>query len=151
MCVCLYVLWEDVGLITIISVVAFNKILSVSVSQILSQNSLSICLFMSWAHSRIELHDSMVLLPLGLDHVTSSSQICMCKGDICYSDWLQVSLDLCFALWFEIVAILIWVFEWLRSAAKGKGEKKDIPIWMQNSKEEQGEIRKPSSVISAKE
>ena len=32
---------------------------------------------------------------------------------------------------------------------KGKGEK-DIPIWMQSSKEQQGEIRKPSSVINAK-
>ena len=32
--------------------------------------------------------------------------------------------------------------------AKEKGE--DIPIWMQSSKEQQGEIRKPSSVISGK-
>ena len=32
---------------------------------------------------------------------------------------------------------------------KGKKEK-DVPIWMQSSKEYQGEIRKPSSVISAK-
>ena len=37
-----------------------------------------------------------------------------------------------------------------RREAKGKGERKDTPIWMQSSKEEQGEIRKPSSVISAK-
>ena len=34
---------------------------------------------------------------------------------------------------------------------KGKGEKrKDIPIRMQNSKEQQREIRKPSSAINAK-
>ena len=32
--------------------------------------------------------------------------------------------------------------------AKGKGEKESI--WMQSSKEQQGEIRKASSVISAK-
>ena len=31
---------------------------------------------------------------------------------------------------------------------KAKEKRKDIPIWMQSSKEEQGEIRKPSSVIS---
>ena len=34
--------------------------------------------------------------------------------------------------------------------AKGKGERKDIPIWMQSSKEYQGKIRKPSSVINVK-
>ena len=28
---------------------------------------------------------------------------------------------------------------------KSKGEKEDIPVWMQNSKEQQGDIRKPSS------
>ena len=33
---------------------------------------------------------------------------------------------------------------------KVKEKRKDIPIWMQSSKEEQGEIRKPSSVINAK-
>jgi len=38
-----------------------------------------------------------------------------------------------------------------RRDAKGKGEKeKDVPIWMQSSKEEQEEMRKPSSVINAK-
>ena len=37
-----------------------------------------------------------------------------------------------------------------RREAKGKGERKDTPIPMQGSKEGQGEIRKPSSVISAK-
>ena len=37
-----------------------------------------------------------------------------------------------------------------RREAKGKGERKDTPIWMQSSKEEQGEPRDPSSVISAK-
>ena len=37
-----------------------------------------------------------------------------------------------------------------RREAKGKGEKKGIPMWMQSSKEQQGEIRKPSSVINAK-
>jgi len=34
---------------------------------------------------------------------------------------------------------------------KTKEKRKDIPIWMKSSKEEQGEIRKPSSVINAKE
>ena len=45
-----------------------------------------------------------------------------------------------------------------RREAQGKGEKErhtffewqDTPIWMQSSKEEQGEIRKPSSVVNAK-
>jgi len=37
-----------------------------------------------------------------------------------------------------------------REKQKAKDKKKDIPIWMQSSKEEQGEIRKPSSVISVK-
>ena len=39
-----------------------------------------------------------------------------------------------------------------RREAKGKGEreKKDMPIWMQSSKEKQGAIRKPSSEINAK-
>ena len=39
---------------------------------------------------------------------------------------------------------------WKRREMKGKGEKKDIPIWMQSSKEQQGQTRKSSSVISAK-
>ena len=34
-----------------------------------------------------------------------------------------------------------------RREAKGKGKREDIPIWMQSSKEYQGEIRKPSSLI----
>ena len=33
---------------------------------------------------------------------------------------------------------------------KAQEKRKDIPIWEQSSKEQQGEIRKPSSVISAK-
>ena len=38
-----------------------------------------------------------------------------------------------------------------RSEKQGKQrKKKDIPIWMQHSKEQQGEIRKNSSVINAK-
>ena len=37
-----------------------------------------------------------------------------------------------------------------RREAKGKEKRKVIPIWMQSLKEEQGEIRKLSSVISAK-
>jgi len=37
-----------------------------------------------------------------------------------------------------------------RREVKGKGERKDIPIWMQSSKEYQGEIRNPSSVINTK-
>ena len=37
-----------------------------------------------------------------------------------------------------------------RREVKNKGEKEDMCIWMQSSKEEQGEIRKPSSVINVK-
>ena len=37
-----------------------------------------------------------------------------------------------------------------RREAKVKGKKESIPIWKQSSKEQQGEIRKPSSVISTK-
>ena len=37
-----------------------------------------------------------------------------------------------------------------RREVKRKEKKKDIPISMQSSKEYQGEIRKPSSVINAK-
>ena len=37
-----------------------------------------------------------------------------------------------------------------RREAKGNEKRKDIPIWMQSSKEKQGEIRKPSSAINAK-
>ena len=44
--------------------------------------------------------------------------------------------------------------EALQIAEKSEGAKekrKDIPIWMQSYKEQQGEIRKPSLVINAKE
>ena len=34
--------------------------------------------------------------------------------------------------------------------AKGKEKMKDKPIWKESSKEQQGEIRKPSSEINAK-
>ena len=37
-----------------------------------------------------------------------------------------------------------------RRGVKGKEKRKDIPIWMQSSKEKQGEIRKASLMISAK-
>ena len=37
-----------------------------------------------------------------------------------------------------------------RREAKGKGEKERYTIWMLSSKEQQGKIRKPSSVINAK-
>ena len=37
-----------------------------------------------------------------------------------------------------------------RREVKGNEKRKDLPIWMQSSKELQGEIRKPSSVINAK-
>ena len=37
-----------------------------------------------------------------------------------------------------------------RREAKGKGERNDTPIWMQSSKEYQGEITMPSSVINVK-
>ena len=40
--------------------------------------------------------------------------------------------------------------EQLPDVQKVKEKRKDIPIWMQSSKEEQGEIRKLSSVINAK-
>ena len=33
---------------------------------------------------------------------------------------------------------------------KAKEKRKDVPIWMQSSEEQQGEIRKPSSTINAK-
>ena len=33
---------------------------------------------------------------------------------------------------------------WKRREVKSKGERKDIPVWMKSSKEQQGEIRKPS-------
>ena len=36
-----------------------------------------------------------------------------------------------------------------RRKVKAKEKRKDIHIWMQSSKEQQGEIRKPSSVINA--
>ena len=39
---------------------------------------------------------------------------------------------------------------WKEEKWKTKEKRKDIPIWMQSSKEQRGEIRKPSSVISAK-
>ena len=48
-----------------------------------------------------------------------------------------------------------WLFEEAlqiakkRREAKGKGERKDLPNWMQSSKESQGEIKKPFSVINA--
>ena len=37
-----------------------------------------------------------------------------------------------------------------RKEVKGKGEKKGISIWMQSSKEQQEDIRNPSSLINAK-
>ena len=37
-----------------------------------------------------------------------------------------------------------------RREAKGKGKRKDTPISMQSAQEQQGDIRKPSSVISTK-
>ena len=37
-----------------------------------------------------------------------------------------------------------------RREVKSKEKRKDIPIWMQSTKEQKGEIRKPSSMISAK-
>ena len=37
-----------------------------------------------------------------------------------------------------------------RRDVKGKGKRKDIPICMQSSKEEQGEIRESSSAINEK-
>ena len=42
--------------------------------------------------------------------------------------------------------------KWLCEEALQKREKlkENIPIWMQSFKEQQGEIRKPSSVINAK-
>ena len=37
-----------------------------------------------------------------------------------------------------------------RREAKEKEKRKDISIWMQSSKQQQGEIRKSSSVLNAK-
>ena len=39
---------------------------------------------------------------------------------------------------------------WREEKQKAKEKRKDIPIWVQSSKEYPGEIRRPSSVISAK-
>ena len=39
---------------------------------------------------------------------------------------------------------------WIEEKQKAKEKKKDIPIWKQSSKEYQGEIGKPSSLINAK-
>ena len=39
---------------------------------------------------------------------------------------------------------------WKKEKWKAKEKKKDIPIWMQSSKEYLGEIRKPSSAINEK-
>ena len=39
---------------------------------------------------------------------------------------------------------------WKEEKQKAKKKRKDIPIWMQSSKEEQEEIRKPSSMNNAK-
>ena len=39
---------------------------------------------------------------------------------------------------------------WKEEKQKAKEKRKDIPIWMQSSKEQQGEIRKSSSAINAK-
>ena len=50
------------------------------------------------------------------------------------------------AKWLSEEALQIAVKE---EKQKAKEERKDIPIWMQISKEKQGEIRKPSSVINA--
>ena len=43
-------------------------------------------------------------------------------------------------------------YKWLRKEEKWKAKekRKDISIWIQSSKEQQGEIRKPCSMISAK-
>ena len=38
---------------------------------------------------------------------------------------------------------------WKEEMWKAKEKRQDIPIWMQSSKEQQGEIRKPSLVINA--
>ena len=37
-----------------------------------------------------------------------------------------------------------------RREAKAKEKRKDIPIWMQSSKEQQGEMREPSLAINTK-
>ena len=39
---------------------------------------------------------------------------------------------------------------WKKEKLNAKEKKKDIPIWMQSSKEQQGEIRKSSSEINTK-
>ena len=51
------------------------------------------------------------------------------------------------AKWLSEEALQIAVKE---EKQKAKEKRKDMPIWMQSFKELQGEIRKPSSVISAK-
>ena len=49
------------------------------------------------------------------------------------------------AKWLSEEALQIAVKE---KKQKAKEKQKDIPIWMQSSKEYQGEIKKPSSVIN---
>ena len=51
------------------------------------------------------------------------------------------------AKWLSEEALQIAVKE---EKQKAKEKRKDIPIWMQSSKEEQQEKRKPFSMISAK-
>ena len=48
------------------------------------------------------------------------------------------------AKWLSEEALQIAVKE---EKQKAKEKREDIPIWMQSSKEQQGEIREPSSVI----
>ena len=51
------------------------------------------------------------------------------------------------AKWFSEEALQIALKE---EKQKSEEKRKDIPIWMQNSKDKQGKIRKPSSVTNAK-
>ena len=54
------------------------------------------------------------------------------------------------AKWLSEEALQIAVKRSKEEKQKAKEKRKDIPIWMQSSKEEQGEIRKPSSMVKAK-
>ena len=51
------------------------------------------------------------------------------------------------AKWFS--KEVLWIAEKRRQVKAGE-KRKDISIWMQSSKEQQGKIRKPSKVINAK-
>ena len=65
----------------------------------------------------------------------------------CIQHWATLWTVTKKAKWLSEEALKIAVKEEKQNA---KEKRKDKPIWMHSSKEEQGEIRKPSSAINAK-